>query len=54
MRAILTQMAREFPGQDLTVVAYAPTQPPAGIGTAHLDARTPQMTYTPEHPNRNL
>jgi hypothetical protein len=47
MRTILTQMAREFPGQDLTVIAYAPTQPPMQIGTARLHARTRQMTYTP-------
>lgn len=46
MRTVLTQMAKEFPGQDLTVIAYAPTQPPAKIGTAHLDASTRQMTYT--------
>ncbi len=50
MRARLTQMAREFPGRDLTITAYAPTQPPARIGTAHLDTRTRQMTYTPEPP----
>ena len=47
MRTMLTEMAREFPGQDLNVVAYAPTQPPAKIGTAHLDARTGRMTYHP-------
>ena len=48
MRTILTQMAREFPGQDLTVLAYTPSQPPHKIGTAHLDARTRDMSYTPE------
>ena len=47
MRTMLTQMAAEFPGQDLTVIAYAPTQPPTRIGTGHLDARTRAMTYTP-------
>jgi hypothetical protein len=46
MRALLTQMAREFPGQDLTVLAYAPTQPPVRIGVARLDSRTREMTYT--------
>ena len=25
MRMMLTEMAREFPGQDLTVLAYAPS-----------------------------
>jgi hypothetical protein len=49
MRTMLTRMGQEFPNQNLTIVAYAPSQPPARIGTAHLDARTRQMTYTPEH-----
>jgi len=48
MRGMLTQMAREFPGQDLTVHAYAPSEPPRKIGTARLNARTHDMTYTPE------
>jgi len=48
MQAMLTQLNKEFPGQDLTVIAYAPTQPPAKIGTARLDSRTRDMTYTPE------
>jgi hypothetical protein len=47
MRTLLTQMAKAFPGQNLTVIAYAPTQPPMPIGTAKLNARTRQMTYTP-------
>jgi hypothetical protein len=47
MRMLLTQMAKAFPGHDLTVIAYAPTQPPMPIGTAKLYARTRQMTYTP-------
>jgi hypothetical protein len=49
MRSILTQMARAFPGQDLTVLAYAPTNPPQIIGTARLNAHTRDMTYTPAH-----
>jgi hypothetical protein len=49
MRMILTEMAREFPDQDLTVLAYTPSDPPRKIGTARLDARTKEMTYTPEH-----
>jgi hypothetical protein len=49
MRSVLTQMAREFPGHDLTALAYAPSNPPRRIGTARLDARTREMTYTPEH-----
>ncbi len=51
MRTLLTQMAQAFPRQDLTVIAYAPSEPPMKIGTARLHARTRQMTYTPaEHP----
>jgi hypothetical protein len=49
MRAMLKQMAGEFPGEDLTILAYAPSAPPRKIGTAHLNARTRDMTYTPEH-----
>jgi hypothetical protein len=47
MRTMLEQMAREFPNQDLTVLAYAPSNPPQKIGTAHLDVRTRAMTYVP-------
>jgi hypothetical protein len=47
MKTLLTQMAKAFPGQHLTVIAYAPTQPPMPMGTARLNARTRQMTYTP-------
>jgi hypothetical protein len=47
MRTILGQMAREFPGQDLTVLAYTPSNPPHKIGTAKLNAQTRDMTYTP-------
>ena len=47
MRAILGQMANEFPNQDLTVLAYTPSDPPRKIGTARLDARTRAMSYTP-------
>jgi hypothetical protein len=46
MRSILTQMAREFPGQDLTVLTYTPSNPPHKIGTAHFAAQTRDMTYT--------
>lgn len=49
MRTMLTQMAREFPGEDLTVLAYAPSEPPRKIGTAHLNAQTHDMTYNAEH-----
>jgi hypothetical protein len=48
MRTMLTQMAKEFPGENLTVLAYTPSDPPHKIGTAHLNAQTRDMTYTPE------
>lgn len=48
LKTMLTKMASEFPGEDLTVVAYAPSNPPRKIGTAHLNAATRDMTYTPE------
>jgi hypothetical protein len=47
MRTLLTQMAKAFPRQDLTVIAYAPSEPPMPIGTARFNAHTRQMTYTP-------
>ena len=49
MRTFLTQMAAEFPGQDLTVIAYTPSNPPLKVGTAHLDSRTKEMNYLPEY-----
>lgn len=49
MRSVLIQMAHEFPGQDLTVFAYAPSDPPRKIGTGRFNARTRDMTYTREH-----
>jgi hypothetical protein len=48
MKGMLTQMAREFPGEDLTVIAYTPSNPPRKIGTGRLDARSREMSYTPE------
>jgi hypothetical protein len=47
MRSMLVQMHKEFPGQDLTIVAYAPADPPVEIGTARLDADSGEMNYTP-------
>ena len=47
MRSILTQMAREFPGENLRVLAYTPSNPPHKIGTANFNSQTRDMTYTP-------
>jgi len=49
MRTMLTQMAGEFPGQDLTVIAYTPSNPPRKVGTAYLNSRTREMNYVPEY-----
>ncbi len=48
MRSMLTQMAKEFPGEDLNVIAYTPSNPPHKIGTGHLNSRTRDLSYTPE------
>ncbi len=48
MKTILTRMSAEFPGEDLTVLAYTPSNPPRRIGAGHLNSRTRDMTYTPE------
>jgi hypothetical protein len=45
MREIVSEMARMLPGQNLIVVAYAPSKPPRRIGTAHLDAASGEMTF---------
>jgi len=50
MKTLLIQMAKAFRGQNLTVIAYTPSEPPMKIGTARLNARTRQMTYTPAVP----
>lgn len=47
MKKLLTEMASDFPGEDLTVIAYTPSAPPMKLGTAKLDARTGEMSYTP-------
>ena len=49
MRTFLTKMAQQFPNQDLTIVAYAPSDPPLKLGTARFDVRTGDMAYSPEH-----
>ncbi len=48
MRTMLGQMAKSFPGEDITVLAYTPSNPPQKIGVARLNSRTRDMTYTPE------
>ncbi len=48
MRVMLGKMAAEFPGADATVIVYTPSNPPHKLGTGHLNARTRDMTYSPE------
>ncbi len=48
-RTLLTKIAQQFPNQDLTILAYAPTNSLFKLGTAHLDARTGNMVYSPQH-----
>ena len=50
MKPLLAELDKAFPGEDHTIVAYAPTSPPRKIGTARLNARTRDMTYTRETP----
>lgn len=45
LKSLLIELAKDFPGQDLTILAYAPTQPPVLLGTARLNAKTRAMTY---------
>ncbi|MGV3773839.1 MAG: hypothetical protein ACO1QB_13125 [Verrucomicrobiales bacterium] len=53
MRSLIKQMASEFPDQNLTILAYSPSNPPVLIGTGKLNAQTRDMTYTPAQPNNN-
>lgn len=48
MRLMLTKMAAQFPGEDLTILAYTPSSPPRRLGTARLNSTTRDMTYTPD------
>ena len=48
MRLMLAKMAGQFPGEDLTILAYTPTNPPRTVGTARLTAKTRDMSYTKE------
>jgi hypothetical protein len=50
LRSMLAELDKSFPNQDHTAVAYTPTNPPRTIGTARLNARTRDMTYTPASP----
>jgi len=47
MRKVMTEMAQEFPREDVTLAVYAASAPLHKIGTAHLDGQTGKTTYTP-------
>ena len=47
MRKVMTGMGQEFPHEDVTVAVYQVATPPKRIGTAHVDGKTGEATYTP-------
>jgi hypothetical protein len=49
MRTMLTQMAGEFPGQDLTVIAYTPFKSAAEGGYGLSQFPHKEMNYVPEY-----
>ena len=48
VRTVMTEMAQEFPREDLSLTVYGASSPPHKIGTAHLDGQTGETTYSPE------
>lgn len=46
VKGLLGQLSREFPGEDLSVVAFKPTVPLREAGVARLNSRTGEITYT--------
>ena len=48
MRKVMTEMAHEFPREDLTLTVYAASNPPYQIGTAHLNGQSGETIYTPK------
>lgn len=46
VKSMVMRTAADFPGEDLTIVTYAPVNPPLKIGTARFDADTRAVTYT--------
>lgn len=46
VKLVVMRTAADFPGEDLTVVAYAQVNPPLKIGTVRFDADTRAVTYT--------
>jgi len=42
----MTEMAHEFPYEELTLTVYQVATPPRKIGVAHVDGQTSEATYT--------
>jgi hypothetical protein len=47
MRKVMTEMGQEFPHEDVTVAVYQFPTPPKRLGTAHVDGKTGEASYTP-------
>ena len=47
MRQLMAEMAKEFPDEDMTIGVYGSGSPPRKIGTAHVDGKTEETSYTP-------
>ena len=47
MRKVMTAMGQEFPHEDATVAVYQIAKPPKKIGTARLNGKTGEGSYTP-------
>jgi hypothetical protein len=48
MRTMMTEMAKEFPRENVTLNVYVSANPLRKMGTAHLDGQTGEVTYIPE------
>ncbi|MEO5754698.1 MAG: hypothetical protein ABIR38_08325 [Chthoniobacterales bacterium] len=47
IRQIMTEMAKKFPKEAITVVAYGASTPPHPIGIAQIDGATGEISFTP-------
>lgn len=47
MQKVMQEMAKEFPQRDLTILVFGESSPPHQLGSAHLDGKTGQGSFTP-------
>lgn len=47
MQKVMTEMAHEFPQEDIDVTAYHSSNPPRPLGIAHVNGQSGQITFTP-------